>query len=233
MLNYDTYEALTFDCYGTLIDWEAGILSAIQPVLSDHNISLNDDQILELYAMLESRAERDDYRDYKSILREVMEGFSDELDFILNQGELNCLVNSIADWQPFPDSTRALQALKDKYMLGIISNIDDDLFALSAKYLRVKFDWVITAEQARSYKPSLNNFNLAIKRIGLPKEKILHVAQSLYHDIAPAKKLGLSAVWINRRRGKQGFGATPPAQSMPDLEVPDLKSLVSTIGIGG
>ena len=131
------------------------------------------------------------------------------------------------DWVPFSDTVNALKKLKAKFKLAILSNVDDDLFAISAKHLKVKFDYIITAEQIRSYKPSLNNFKFAIKKIGIPKDKILHIAQSLYHDIAPAKELGLSTIWINRRNGKEGFGATPPASAKPDMEFPDLKSLAS------
>jgi len=136
----------------------------------------------------------------------------------------------VKDWPAFPDSTRALQALKKKYKLAILSNIDDDLIAFSVQRLG-QFDWIITAQQAKSYKPSLNNFYLALERIGVPKNKILHVAQSLFHDIAPAKALGLSTVWINRRHNKAGFGATPPAQAQPDLQVPDLQTLAVTMGL--
>ena len=115
------------------------------------------------------------------------------------------------------------------FKLAIISNIDNDLFTLSAKHLKVEFDYIVTAEQAKSYKPSLNNFKLAIKKIGVSPEMILHIAQSIYHDIIPAKKLNLSTVWVNRRKGKEGFGATLPANASPDLEVPDLKKLVSIV----
>jgi 2-haloacid dehalogenase len=121
--------------------------------------------------------------------------------------------------------------LKKKFKLAIISNIDDDLFAFSARRLQVQFDWIITAQQARAYKPSLNNFQVAFRRMGLPQDRILHVAQSLFHDVVPAKALGLSTVWINRRHGQAGFGATPPAQAQPDLEVPDLQTLAATIGL--
>ncbi|MEH2252743.1 HAD hydrolase-like protein [Nostoc sp.] len=109
----------------------------------------------------------------------------------------------------------------------LISNVDDDLFALSAKHLEVEFDQIITAEQAKSYKPSLNNFRLAIERINLPLEQILHVAASVYHDIVTAKSLGLSTVWVNRRAEQEGVGATLPAVSQPDLEVPDLKTIAA------
>src|SRR5262249_52355411 len=136
-----------------------------------------------------------------------------------------------ADWPAFSDSALALQALHTKYKLAIISNIDDDLFAMSAPRLGIQFDWLITAQQAQSYKPSMHNFQMALARIGVPPQNILHVAQSLYHDIRPARALGLYTVWVNRRHAKSGSGATPPAQARPDMEVPDLRTLAEQIGV--
>jgi len=141
-------------------------------------------------------------------------------------------LNSTLEWKPFPDTVRALQTLRQSFRLAVISNIDDDLFALSAEYLKVEFDRVITAEQAKAYKPSLHIFKLAVARIGVAPERILHVAQSTYHDMRPAKTMGLSTVWVNRRTGKKGFGATPSASARPDLEVPDLKTLLCIMGVG-
>ena len=231
MLKFNDFEVLTFDCYGTLIDWESGLWEALHPILADHRIDVTTHKALELYGELESEAERGEYHEYKAVLRTVLEGIGSRLGFAPTQIELQHFSESVKDWPAFPDSARALQALKRKYKLAIISNIDDDLFAFSAHHLQVVFDWVITAQQAKSYKPSLNNFRLAFERIGLPKNKILHVAQSLYHDIAPAKALGLSTVWINRRHDKEGFGATPPAHAQPDLEVPDLQTLADKMGL--
>ncbi len=231
MLNFDAFEVLTFDCYGTLMDWESGIWEALRPVFANHRIDITGERALELYAELESEAERGEYREYKIVLRMVLEGFGSRLGFMPSQAELQRFAESVKDWPAFPDSAPALQALKKKYKLAIISNVDDDLFAFSAQRLQTQFDWVITAQQARSYKPSLNNFHLAFERIGLPRDKILHVAQSLYHDIAPAKALGLATVWVNRRHNKPGFGATPPAQAQPDLEVPDLQTLAGMMGL--
>jgi 2-haloacid dehalogenase len=119
----------------------------------------------------------------------------------------------------------ALQQLATRFRLAVISNVDDDLFAGSARLLQVPFAHVITAQQVRSYKPSHNNFQAALARLGVPKEKVLHVAQSLYHDIAVANALGWSSVWVNRRGSKSGSGATKAAVAMPDLEVPSLKAL--------
>jgi 2-haloacid dehalogenase len=231
MLQFDGFEVLTFDCYGTLIDWETGIWQALQPIFAIRHVDLTPDRALELYGELEAEAERGEYREYKAILQTILEEFGARLDFVPTANELQQFSKSVRDWPAFPDSTPALQALKKKYKLAIISNIDDDLFAFSAQRLQVEFDWVITAQQAKSYKPSLNNFHLAFERIGLPRTKLLHVAQSLFHDIAPAKALGLSTIWINRRHDKEGFGATPPAPAQPDLQVPDLQTLVGKMGL--
>ena len=230
-MNFDNFEVLTFDCYGTLIDWESGIWEALQPSLTNPHIAITRNKALELYGELESEAERGEYHEYQAVLRMVLEGLGSRLGFAPTPIELQHFSESVKDWPAFPDSARALQALKKKYKLAIISNIDDDLFAFSAQRLQMQFDWVITAQQAKSYKPSLNNFHLAFKRMALPKDKILHVAQSLFHDMVPAKGLGLSTVWINRRYNQGGFGATPPAQAQPDLEVPDLQTLAEKMGL--
>lgn len=223
------FEVLTFDCYGTLIDWESGIWEALRPVLTNHHIDMLPDKALEIFGELESAAERGEYREYKTVLRIVLQGFGARLGFVPSQSESQRFAESVKDWPAFPDSAPALQALQKKHKLAIISNVDDDLFAFSARRLQTQFNWVITAQQAKSYKPSINNFNLAFARIGLPKNKILHVAQSLYHDIAPAQALGLFTVWVNRRHAKGGFGATPVADARPDFEVPDLQTLVEII----
>jgi len=225
MLDFSQYEALTFDCYGTIINWEQGILGAIQPVLAAHQIELTDSQILELFAQLEGEIEAGEYQSYRNVLRQVMQQFAEKLGFTPTSEQLDCLADSIRNWQPFPDSVEALKSLKQQFKLVIISNIDDDLFAYTAKHLDVPFDFVITASQVKSYKPSTRNFEFAFEKTGIPQDKILHVAQSLYHDIVPAKALGLSTVWVNRRHNQSGSGATPPATGQPDLEVPDLKTL--------
>ena len=231
MLRWNDFEVLTFDCYGTLIDWEIGILESLRPIFTIHHIELIPDSVLELYGELESAAERGAYREYKTVLRLVLEELGGRFGFAPTAEELQQFSTSVKDWPAFPDSALALQALHRKYRLAIISNIDDDLFVFSAERLQTKFDWIITAQQARSYKPSLINFRLAFDRIGVPQNRILHVAQSLFHDIAPANVLGLSTVWVNRRHDKEGSGATPVAHAHPDLEVPDLRTLAARIGL--
>ena len=225
MLDFAQFEYLTFDCYGTLIDWETGILAALRPILQAHSVSTPDTTLLEIYGELEAGAEAGEYKTYREILETVVRGLGERLGFTASPTEAQSLPQSIADWPPFPDTVAALRKLHARYKLAIISNVDDDLFASSAKLLHVPFDAVITAQQARSYKPSLNNFRLALDRIGKPKEKILHAAQSLYHDVVPTRELGIKNVWVNRRGSKSGSGATKPAVALPDLEVPDLRSL--------
>lgn len=231
MLDFQQFKVLSFDCYGTLIDWENGILIALRTILASHNINKSDGEILELFASSESSQESGKYLKYREILKGVVRNFGQVLNFVPTESELNYLPESIQNWQLFPDTVEALKALKTKYELTIISNIDDDLFAYTAQKLEVEFDWIITAAQIKSYKPSLRNFEVAIERMGISHDKLLHVAQSVYHDIIPAKSMGLSTVWVNRRQGKTGSGATVSASGNPDLEVPDLKTLVSLIGL--
>jgi len=231
MLRFDEFEVLTFDCYGTLIDWETGLREALSPVFAAHRVNPDAGWVLELYGELETAAESGAYREYRAVLRTVLQGLGERLSFAPTPTELERFSTSVKDWPAFPDSPSALQALKKKYRLAIISNVDDELFAHSAKQLQVQFDWVITAQQAKSYKPSLRNFRLAFERIGVPHSRILHVAQSLFHDIAPANALGLSTVWVNRRHLQEGPGATPPAQARPDLEVPTLRALAEQMGL--
>ncbi|MBD2364595.1 haloacid dehalogenase type II [Anabaena minutissima FACHB-250] len=227
MIEFNQYKAITFDCYGTLIDWETGILTALKPLLTNHNLNLNENLILEYFAAFESELEQGEYINYREVLKGVVQKFGKKFAFMPTDTEIDSLANSIQYWQPFADTIAALKLLKQRFKLVIISNIDDDLFAFSANKLEVKFDQIITAQQIKTYKPSLHNFRQAIERINLPQEQILHVAASVYHDIIPAKSLGLSTVWVNRRAGKQGTGATISSIGEPDLEVADLQSLVS------
>ena len=230
MIDFSQYRVLSFDCYGTLIDWEGGIIAGIRPVLAAHNVQATGQQVLRHFAEAEASAEAGGYVKYREVLRKVVEQMGRELGFTPSAAESYCLADSLKDWMPFPDTLEGLSALKQRFQLAIISNIDDDLFAASAKHLEVEFDWVITSEQLETYKPSPNNFKASIERIGLPRERILHVAESIYHDVVPAKVAGLSTVWVNRSRG--GTGATPTVSGQPDLEVPDLKTLVSMMGAG-
>jgi 2-haloacid dehalogenase len=229
MIDFACKRVLTFDCYGTLIDWETGILAALQPLLVQHGVRATAECLLTLYSELEPIAEHGPYRPYRKILMTVLHGMGERLGFHPTAMEAAQFADTVGDWPPFADTRRALLALKRAFKLAIISNVDDDLFARTQQHLGVDFDWVITAQQVGSYKPSLHNFQQALARIGLPSSQVLHVAQSLFHDHVPAKQLGLDTVWVNRRHDKIGPGATPPAHAHPDLEVPDLDTLVRLV----
>jgi 2-haloacid dehalogenase len=221
-LNFDQFKALSFDCYGTLIDWESGLLGAMRPILGAHGKSVSDAQILEMFGQVEP-PEQNPYRRYHEVLANVVRKFGERLGFPVSHDEAESLPNSLRNWQPFPDTVAALRKLKTKYKLAIISNTDDDLFAATAAHLQVEFDEVITAEQAKAYKPSPAPFLLALERLRLAREQVLHVGQSVYHDVVPAKSLGITSVLVQRR----GFGATKPAQAEADVRVPDLKTLAN------
>jgi 2-haloacid dehalogenase len=232
----DRYEVLSFDCYGTLVDWEAGIVSGLRPVLRAHGVEASDGEILDLHAGaehgLQSASGKEGYVKYRDVLGEEVREAGRRWGFEPGPSEVKALPDSVRYWLPFPDTVNALRALKSRYRLAIISNVDDGLFALTARYLEVEFDYIITAEQAGTYKPSLGNFELALDRMGVAPERVLHVAESLFHDHVPAKKLGLDTAWVHRRAAKGGFGATPPAEATFDIEVPDLESLVFALGLG-
>jgi 2-haloacid dehalogenase len=164
------------------------------------------------------------------VLAGCLRALGEELGFAPTPAQQEAFGLSVRDWPAFADSAEALAALKERFRLGVITNCDDDLFAASNAKLGVAFDWVVTAEQARGYKPRTENFEFAFARIDVPRERILHVAQSLFHDHVPAKALGLTTVWVDRRHGRAGGGATPPAEATPDLTVPDLRSLAARLG---
>ena len=223
MLDFSRFEWTSFDCYGTLVDWETGITAAVGEVLESRGIHRSKAEILALYADAEPRVQASQaYMEYRRVLRGVMGQIGIELGFRCTESELNCLVDTLPEWPIFPDVPDALNTLKVRYKLAVISNVDDDLFAKTAEALNVDFDAVITAEQVRSYKPNLRNFDVARVRMAVEKERWLHVAESLYHDIGPANRLGIACVWVNRAdRG----GATRHSDAVPNLTIPDLETL--------
>jgi len=222
-IDFDAFDALTFDCYGTLIDWERGLLAALAPHLPE---GADREDVLERFARHEAELEAGPYLRYREVLAGCLRGLGAELGFEPTAEEQAAFGGSVVDWPAFPDSPGALQTLKQRFKLAVITNCDDDLFAASNEKLGVEFDWVITAEQARGYKPRRENFQFAFERIDVPRERILHVAQSLFHDHVPAKALGMTTVWIDRRQGQAG-GATPPAEAEPDLTFGDLASFAA------
>jgi 2-haloacid dehalogenase len=227
--DFSGIEVLTFDCYGTLIDWEAGILDALRTVIRPTEAA--DDELLEAYAAYEAAAEAGAWRPYREILASSMAAVCAGYGHSVTMDQQVSFGGSVARWPAFPDSAAALARLRTRFELGVITNCDDDLFAASNAKLGEQFRWIVTAQQARSYKPSHNNFEIAFERIGRPRESILHVAQSLYHDHVPAHELGLRTVWINRRGDRSGAGATPPATAQPDLSCPDMATFAA-IAVG-
>ena len=223
-LDLSQFAALTFDCYGTLIDWETGLLSALRPLLQLKGQYLEDRQILDIFSELEPKAQNP-YQRYRGVLADVVRGFGKRLGFAVSDAEAESLPESLKDWQPFLDTRAALEKLKSKHKLAIISNTDDEFLAASARHLQVEFDEMITAEQAKAYKPSLAPFLLALQRLGLPAERVLHVGQSVYHDVLPARSLRMATVLVYRR----GFGATRRIEGEPDVKVPDLRTLASLV----
>lgn len=224
-IDFGRFEALTFDCYGTLIDWEAGLQAAFAPVLAAHGVAVDDEELLVRYAGHEAAAEAGPYLRYRDVLAAGLRGAADDLGFAPSADELTGFGGSVADWPAFPDSAAALARLKTRFRLGVLTNCDDDLFAASNERLGVDFDWVVTAQQVGSYKPSEANFAALFDRLaadGVAREQILHVAQSLFHDHVPAKALGMTTVWIDRRHDRPGSGATPPANATPDATFPSL-----------
>ena len=226
-IDYTDVEALTFDCYGTLIDWETGLADAFRPILAAHGIPMDQEDVLTRFARHEAAAESGPYLRYTDVLAAGLRGVAAEHGFAPTDAEIDAFSHSVPDWPAFPDSTDALRHLERRFRLGVITNCDDDLFAGSNRRLGVEFDWVVTAEQVGAYKPSEANFRVAFDRLGLPRERIVHVAQSLFHDHVPAKRLGLTTVWIDRRHDRAGFGATPPAEARPDATYPDMASFAT------
>lgn len=224
----NAYDAITFDCYGTLIDWEAGLMSYIQPLLVAHDAHAVPSFLLDFYARTESKLQAGPYHSYRKILEGVLTALGERLGFHPSADALAAFPDSIGDWLPFPDTIESLKALGSRFQLVVVSNIDNDLFDLTQARLNINFDHVITAAQVGAYKPDPRVFKAAIERIGVPKERILHVAQSLYHDIAPAKAMGLDTVWIDRHDG-HGSGATPASDATPKWTFLNLRELVEAL----
>jgi len=228
-LDYGRFEVLTFDCYGTLIDWETGIARALREALPGA-ADVSDDALLEEFARHEAEAEQSPYRTYREVLATCVRGVAAHLGQDVADTAVARFAESVRDWPAFPDSAASLARLHERFKLGVITNCDTDLFAASNERLGVAFDWVVTAEMARSYKPSHRNFELAFATIDVPRERILHVAQSIFHDHVPAKQLGLTTVWIDRRHDRPGPGATPPAEATPDATFPSMSAFATAAG---
>jgi 2-haloacid dehalogenase len=214
------YDALTFDCYGTLIDWRRGITQVLQPILQGHGIEVGDDALFERYLQFEADVEGGDYQPYRGVLRQVVRRLGTHYDVTPTNADADRLADSVGQWPPFSDTNDALRCLQADFRLAVVSNVDDDLFyEETARHLSVSFDEVVTGEQVGRYKPALDPFETAFSRLGVPPNRVLHVAQSVYHDLNPASRLGLSCAWIQRygTRFTDQDPRTPPVATVPDL----------------
>jgi 2-haloacid dehalogenase len=213
------FKALTFDCYGTLIDWETGIVEALAPLTSRIGRELSRNQILEAHARHESSQQlQTPGKPYRELLPIVYRRLAEEWGVSVSWKECVTYGQSVRNWPAFADSASALQYLKQHYKLVILSNVDNESFAASNEKLQVEFDAIYTAEDCGSYKPSERNFEYMIAKLetlGIRKHEILHTAESLFHDHVPANRFGLASCWIYRRHAQEGFGATMNPGSMP------------------
>ncbi len=226
MAAFDTIRAVSFDCYGTLIDWQSGLVSAAGPVLQRLGREMEPAALFAAFADAERRAQRPMYQSYRDVLRAVArELFGSDA----TAADLDTLWRSIGAWPAFPDTPQSLARLKTRYRLAVVSNIDDDLFALTAPKLVVALDALVTAQQVRSYKPGEAHFRTLCTRLDLPPESILHVAESRFHDVEPASRLGFPTVWVDRTRG--GVSASGPGATEPTMRVGSLSELVEKLGL--
>jgi 2-haloacid dehalogenase len=229
------FKAITFDCFGTLIDWESGILGALHMLCERYGINQPParNELLAMYATLEADAERGEYRPYRDVLSDVAMGIANRLGFQLAAADRSLIADSIKDWPAFADTAASMRTLKQHFKLGVLSNIDDDLFKPVLPRLGLAgvggLDLLVTAEQVQSYKPSLGHFHEALSRLAIDKSEWLHVAQSKRHDIAPCNELGIKSVWVDRQAGSGG--ASGEYDARPDIVVPSLAGLITELGL--
>jgi putative hydrolase of the HAD superfamily len=227
------FKVLSFDCYGTLIDWETGIAAVLRPWARSVGLDLDDEQLLAAYADHEAAVERDQpTARYPEVLAAAFRRTGEALGRPVDDAWARRLGDSVPDWPAFPDSAAALASLAAHYRLIIVSNVHRDGFAASNRQLRGRFAAVITAEDVGGYKPADNHFQALFRTLddlGVARGELLHVAQSLFHDHVPAKRAGLATVWINRRHDRPGWGATPepPDAWTYNLEFPSMAAFAT------
>jgi 2-haloacid dehalogenase len=234
-IDLTSFRALSFDCYGTLIDWEAGIVAVLGPWASEQRLDLTAEELLLAYAGNEAEVERETpTARYPDVLAEAFRRTGGGLGGVVSDQWAQRLGDSVPDWPAFPDSADALARLRGHYQLIILSNVHRDGFAGSNRLLRGDFAAVITAEDVGAYKPAENHFRAldsALPGLGVERSELLHVAQSLFHDHVPATREGLPSVWINRRHDRPGWGATPePGDGWSyDLEFPSMGAFADAV----
>lgn len=219
----DRYDVITFDCYGTLIDWERGIAEAFAAEAARAGRSFAPADVLGVYSEVEPEVEAGPYRKYRDVLNETAARVAARLGWSVPRDRASFLAESLPAWRPFPDTNPALRRLAASGIrLGILSNVDEDLLGGTRRLFDVEFDLLVTAEQVRSYKPALSHFETARRRLD-PNARWLHAAQSYFHDVVPAKTLGIPVAWINRKA--QAIGSAGP----PDYEVRNLTELATLL----
>lgn len=215
-MEFTDFDVLSFDCYGTLIDWEAGIASVLSPWAAAHNLSVTDEELLTRYAGHEAKVLRDEPTImYPAATAKAFAAVGRDLDAEVTDADLRRMSDSVPGWPAFTDSAASLRELAKHFKLIILSNIDNASFREANKKLGVEFTRILTAEDIGSYKPNEANFDAlgkTVEELGVTKKRLLHVAQSLFHDHLPAQRANYATVWINRRHDRPGWGATPPPE---------------------
>ena len=220
------YEVITFDCYGTLIDWEAGIGGWFEATAAEEGFRIGRPEALDAYSEIEPAVEAEAYRSYREVLTETALRVAKRFGWLLKPDRARGLAESLPEWKPFADTNPALERLAAAgCRLGILSNVDDDLLAATRRHLSVPFEILVTAEQVRSYKPAPGHFEEARRRIG--SSRWLHAAQSRFHDILPCRALGIPVAWVNRKAEHPGL------DMQPDFEVDSLAALADHLARAG
>lgn len=231
MLDLHRYRALTFDCYGTLIDWEGGILAFVEPWLAARGEAREPERILAAFSEVETvRQQEDPAATYPVILERCFHDLCARLEVRAEAGTARAFGASVGDWPPFADTPAAMAMFHGRFVTGIVSNVDDASLARSIAAIGTEPDFTVTAQQIGSYKPARAHFDRMLATLagrGIPRHEVLHVAQSMFHDIAPCRALGIACCWVNRRSRRAGHGATPEVRAVPDYSVTSLAELVA------
>jgi 2-haloacid dehalogenase len=231
MIDFARYKACTFDCYGTLIDWDTGIAERVRPWLKEMDSPVPPDLVVSTFALMQARHQQTrPALLYPEVLRRSWRDIEEQFGWEQDPAHATAFAQSVPAWPPFADTVPSLRYLANRYTLGILSNVDNTSLAGTLKHIDAPIAFTVTAEDVASYKPGLPHFEEAFRRLaqlGIRKDEILHIAQSKHHDMVPGAHLGLTTVWVNRRVGKKGTGATLAATAEPTLTVTSLAELVA------
>ena len=231
MIDFARFKALTFDCYGTLIDWDTGITDLVRPWLREMNSQVPPDLVVSTFALMQAKHQQTrPTLLYPEVLTRAWRDIEEQFGWDENPARARAFAQQVPDWRPFADTVESLRYLSRVYRLGILSNVDNASLAGTLKRLDVPFAFTVTAEDVGSYKPGQPHFDAGLRKLtemGIGRDELLHVAQSKHHDIVPGNALGLTTVWVNRRHGMRGTGATLAATAEPTLTVNSLADLVA------